>query len=407
MATQHQEKASNEPTTATRTWIWVAASCGAIMDVDTAAGKFVGTINVALYWKMNEYEKKEYTLIEQEENNEKKMIAFLDSVPCPILVPQSAIDLTSETSQRPEPVHKSKEDKYRFIQSNSFRGTFEMDGDLKSFPFDVQSLKFRFRIDNTMCTNRNWVILDFNRGRKEDNITTSLFLIRTDAMKDKEFKLILAKVEAYEQIPNKEAKWYNSHIWFTLYVERLWQYYLHQVIIVTCCLALFVFPIFRLNVDAFNERVSYLVTLILAQVASLYVLNSHIPKLPYLTMLDIYIYGGFCFTLLAVIESLIVDILCDKSTSDVLKAAELVDRVAFYCFVGSFVIFHIWFVYKTKSIMRHNQQCIASKMTSKEVDIPKNVRTAKVHHSFKAEKDESIAISSLNFRDYQSQSLTF
>ena len=83
-----------------------------------------------------------------------------------------------------------------------------------------------------------------------------------------------------------------------------------------------------------GDKLDYLITLLLTQVAYQFVLTTTLPNLPYLTLLDIYVSFGFVYIFLIMIFILIFDAIYDIEENPPV--------IALGVLIGVFVVFHIY-----------------------------------------------------------------
>merc|ERR1719334_635235 len=84
--------------------------------------------------------------------------------------------------------------------------------------------------------------------------------------------------------------------------------------------------------DGLSDRYDVLLTLLLAAVAFQYIINSELPKLPYLTLMDIYVLFSFAFVFMV--------IACVFSAG-YWEVDQIVDDCFFVAAGLTFVVFHI------------------------------------------------------------------
>mmetsp|Transcript_22974 Transcript_22974/g.28213 ORF Transcript_22974/g.28213 Transcript_22974/m.28213 type:complete len:452 (-) Transcript_22974:108-1463(-) len=125
---------------------------------------------------------------------------------------------------------------------------------------------------------------------------------------------------------------YPLHVYNIKLKRRYWvylfKYFLFNFIITAG--SLFVFS------ELVQEKLDYLVTLLLTQVAYQFVLTTSLPNLPYLTILDKYVSFGFIYIFL-----IMVFILSFSAAYDIEEEASKF-QYALYILIGIFIIFHIY-----------------------------------------------------------------
>merc|ERR1712079_275832 len=92
--------------------------------------------------------------------------------------------------------------------------------------------------------------------------------------------------------------------------------------------------VFSLDKEDVSDRFATLFTLLLAAVAFQYIINSELPKLPYLTLMDKYVLFSFGYLFLGIV---FVTIIAWGQMDDTM------DVTFMYTMVAVFVVFHLWF----------------------------------------------------------------
>jgi len=155
-------------------------------------------------------------------------------------------------------------------------------------------------------------------------------------------------VSEYEMYPPKQEIWiqtlestkdgamYWSHTTLRMKIARKWSIYFWRIGIFTMILSMCALSVFTLDKDDDrDDRYGMLLTLLLAAVAFQYIINSELPKLPYLTLMDKYVLFSFAYLFLGIV---FVTIGAWFEVSDATDIAFL------WVLVAVFVVFHIWFI---------------------------------------------------------------
>lgn len=173
--------------------------------------------------------------------------------------------------------------------------TFNQPFQLQNFPFDVQDLTCMF------------ALFDYTNSRQGQKL--KVIPMYGGATFSSKF------VE-----PNDEYKVFRDHRVFheadgyvccTFKICRQWHYYFCKVIVILSLVTLTALGAF-IAFESYIEQVTHLSTVLLTEVAYLYSIQHHIPKLAYLTLLDVFVFGNvfFLFAIfiqLAVIEKVNMD----------------------------------------------------------------------------------------------------
>ena len=98
-----------------------------------------------------------------------------------------------------------------------------------------------------------------------------------------------------------------------------------------------------------SSRIGHLTTLILAQIASLYIVDSSLPKLSFFTLLDVYVLCSFLLTVFITISSCGIYLIQDDDKQ--LKR----DFYSLYICIGYAVLYHIFMVFKYCQMIRRDE----------------------------------------------------
>jgi len=162
--------------------------------------------------------------------------------------------------------------------------TFSETLELQNFPLDCQHLEaiLQIRDDHDDPKNKNTAEID------SENSKVVIFP-RLFSSSD----MIMHSVEV--RIPYRR----EIHIRYKFY--RAWHFYFYKFIVVLALISLLAVATFCWGVDIANQ-LSYVSTLILAEVAFIFVISGYIPALPYVTLLDRYVFFQLLLTVLIGVE---------------------------------------------------------------------------------------------------------
>jgi uncharacterized membrane protein YhaH (DUF805 family) len=127
-----------------------------------------------------------------------------------------------------------------------------------------------------------------------------------------------------------------SRAQFDMKITRRVGYYIWKVMSVLVMLVVLSWAVFLIDPADIGNRMAVSITLFLAAVAFAFVTSGLIPRISYLTLLDLYILGCYVLLFLAPAESLLVYRLRDESR------ARKIDRLALACFPAAFVLLHVF-----------------------------------------------------------------
>lgn len=131
----------------------------------------------------------------------------------------------------------------------------------------------------------------------------------------------------------------NNQRWnivIDIYVNRVPEFYLYNVIIVTYLIIMCSASVVAIDVFDYGSRISVNFTALLTLIAFKFVISSWVPQVSYLTLLDKYMLIAFIFISLFVLENFLVTQINDSGTS-----LELIDRYFALIYVSMWTLLHI------------------------------------------------------------------
>ena len=181
-------------------------------------------------------------------------------------------------------------------------GRFSENFELESFPFDCQD----FHID-----------IDWDDSEKTCKIspnplTHDFLTLNVDTMVQKVFKIHEPIVETYLkpiQVVSKGMKVIHVNrpsIEISLKGERLWISYFWQIFLLLFLMSAFALFAFTLDINDSGNRLNFSTTVFLTKVAFQFSISSLLPKLSYLTLLDIYVIACMVFSCSVMLQISIV-----------------------------------------------------------------------------------------------------
>jgi hypothetical protein len=159
--------------------------------------------------------------------------------------------------------------------SNNF--TVLNDFNLKSFPFDKQTLKFKVRedrygIDKRVIHTKGFINRAFEEYLKKDDIPG--------------WKKISATVKNYDQKKVTQKNTLYSGISIELELERKHGYYIFKVIFPIILILMVCWSVVWVDPKELEARLTITIVCLLSLIAYNFVIDSELPKLEYLTVLD-------------------------------------------------------------------------------------------------------------------------
>jgi neurotransmitter-gated ion-channel len=217
-------------------------------------------------------------------------------------------------------------------------GTFTSRMDLEEFPFDEQTLALELESQTDDAKN---LVFSFrpSKGAPID-IQNRKVNVRQDIIIPREIHLPEWTITGIEVGESKylyyEGTKAFSHLRFDLKIARRIGYYVWKVMALLVILVILSWGVFLIDPGDIGNRLAVSITLLLAAVAFAFVTGSLIPRVSYLTLLDLYVLGCYVLLFLGAAESLLVYQMRARDT------ARKVDRLALACFPAAFLLLHLF-----------------------------------------------------------------
>jgi len=214
-------------------------------------------------------------------------------------------------------------------------GEFSEQFELENFPMDVQDLQIAMTVSQSVES----VII--TPRQQMENRTLAYLVPRDTSLADYEihepiYELWKETVSCDYGNGTVDKHW--ARITFRMKIVRKWKIYFWRIGLFTMILSFCSMAVFSLDKDdGLSDRYDVLLTLLLAAVAFQYIINSELPKLPYLTLMDIYVLFSFSFVFM---------VIGCVFTGGVLEVEQVVDDCFFAATGVTFFLFHIWFLFK-------------------------------------------------------------
>lgn len=225
------------------------------------------------------------------------------------------------------------------LSETRYAGTFSNRMDLEDFPFDEQVLSIALESQDE---DANKMVFFFRpnkgeavevRGRK---VPIPREEVLTDTIHMPEWTVTATSVRGSTSLYYAGIRPY-ARVRFDMKIARRVGYYLWKVMSVLVMLVVLSWAVFLIDPTDIGNRMAVSITLFLAAVAFAFVTSGLIPRISYLTLLDLYILGCYVLLFLAPVESLLVYRVRDETR------ARRIDRMALWCFPAAFLLLHLPF----------------------------------------------------------------
>jgi len=197
---------------------------------------------------------------------------------------------------------------YLLTATMNIRAKFGEPFELENFPFDVQDLKIIF--ESCATSERQILVPHFEKN--------AFVKINMDVscLPDWEFDRAVAEFDLSDPTKNLYGIQFSSCT-VNLKVVRRYRPYVERVMFMMCVICATMFTLFALDaVEGAGDRLSNAFGLLLAGMVFMFVVSSQLPNVPYLTILDKYIYALFFFMLVISIECAVVSLASDPHATD-------------------------------------------------------------------------------------------
>ena len=216
------------------------------------------------------------------------------------------------------------------------QGKFKQIFDLVKFPYDVHTLRIRLRLNNYI----------------DNKVLKRYFVVGSDENED------ATKIKPNVQVPewrlyapshnclrdDKDKPLYEVYIT----INRRHGYYTKNVIVMMGCMCTLCLGSFVVDHTEYADRTSIVLTLLLTVIAFKFVVGEALPKIPYLTLLDIYMNTAVAFLLVVfILQTIILGTIAndDETLKDM-------DRVCFYISAVSWGTVNTYYVVTIATYLR-------------------------------------------------------
>eukprot|EP01084_Bolivina_argentea_P008435 15789_1 len=326
---------------------------GCVKEIDTINRQFQGAVQIAMRWPKLETETDE---------------PIKENIPKlrPFNIENSFIDTEDIILYGPRIAKKSRKHTSYFDSIKSdiweivceYQGIWTMDKNteeepLLDFPFDENNITFLFYLLNS----ENFELKFIKNYEKNE----SAFILQRWSFQSVEFDVNSAHTLLWYQF-NEQTSCIEHGLEIGLTTTRKWKYYFNQVAVFTFLLAILSFVAYFFDPNDLGQRLGHLTTLILAQIANLYVVNAALPKLPFYTALDVYILNSFLLSVFVTFSSCIVHEIDDHDV------AIQVDFISFYVGIVYVMFNNGYLFYKRFAIPRRRKHVDKAEQEQKDKD---------------------------------------
>lgn len=218
-----------------------------------------------------------------------------------------------------------------------YAGTFSNRMDLEDFPFDEEILTIALESQNEDASEMVFFFRPSKGGAVDirgRTVQVPQNAILSGSIHMPEWTITAAGVRESTSRYYAGTETY-SRVQFDVKIARRVGYYIWKVMSVLVMLVVLSWAIFLIDPADIGNRMAVSITLFLAAVAFAFVTSGLIPRISYLTLLDLYILGCYVLLFLAPAESVVVYRLRDGSR------ARKIDRLSLWCFPAAFLLLHV------------------------------------------------------------------
>ena len=172
------------------------------------------------------------------------------------------------------------EDTLDIIQKHSGNSIFKTYFDFSSFPFDKQNLNFIIlpNDDGTCFTTE----LDFSE------FSNDVLIQSFDNLKFNEWNKSNMSYQSYFNY-NQSCMYYDSGVQVNIFVERNYNYFLTKILIPIFLILIISWSVFWIRPNLIEPRLTVSIVCLLSLIAYNFVVDDDLPKLSYLTVMDLMI----------------------------------------------------------------------------------------------------------------------
>ncbi len=213
------------------------------------------------------------------------------------------------------------------------RGKFKQIFDLRSFPFDYQTF-------NIKMTTRSSSVTFQKDPLRDDTIRTANFAGKNEWNLQQHVLTEVSSTEVEDGSTDNIFSIYDIN----LHAMRHSAHYLYNVALIMCLITALTFTSYTVDANLPADRLAVTLTLLLTSVAMKYVVNSYVPQVAYLTLLDKYVISCMIFQFLIIVQNAVAS-LVHKHFNNSLRYYELISLgVLLFFYVGIQLVYGFWSV---------------------------------------------------------------
>ncbi|HEV3393794.1 MAG TPA: hypothetical protein VG103_09855 [Chthoniobacterales bacterium] len=239
-----------------------------------------------------------------------------------IWTPRVAIANETSSVSRKFPDSVEVEPDGTVIYRQRYAGSFTQSLRLQSFPFDRQAFHFqvvaiRYRPNEVVFVpDENWI---------RDGLQQAAGISPSITLPDWTVEKWDAKARVYALTPGMQYSGYA----FEFTASRNVAYYIWKVILPLVLIVMMSWVVFWIDPATSNSQISVAVTSMLTLIAYRFAVDSQLPRLPYMTRLDLFFLVSTLLVFFSLIEVLITTILENKQQTERAKKIDRYCRVIF------------------------------------------------------------------------------
>jgi hypothetical protein len=254
------------------------------------------------------------------------------------------------------------------------RGRISCDADQSTFPFDVvRDRNLLMTTHSAQTTKSNYYFLTRVLDFQVDIIINvgpqiwknhRVILAPSTLLGPKHNTVIKSVLPEWQpfgapQLAVLDSQTNYSNANFTITYERQYNYYMWKVVLIQFIIAAISWFIPFMDVFAFADRLNALLTLLLASVAFLYVVNDKLPAVSYLTILDKITLSAFLFIFVSALETFAVHLLAAPDLGANESGARALDWWARRCLPLASISSTLFFITKGACVVaqRRRNRC--------------------------------------------------
>lgn len=259
------------------------------LEVDMVGNTFEVTLESELYWKPSYQEVKSY-LDSRDTNVNDGLVEF---------IPELMFLNSKSVHHEIEPhIHGLRYDthdhKFYLYQTATYKIVLHETYDLQNFPFDCQDLLIRMALGfERSRTVEKLRMIPLTNSAKD----TDFVVLQTSGFTETDWNFEKATIEFLETSRDTSIfRFSYPVIHLHLKISRRFGHYFWRICFILALVALSSCIAFTLDIeDDFADSAAYLSTSLLTVVAFMFVVSSTLPAIPYLTILDHYVYSLLVF----------------------------------------------------------------------------------------------------------------